>query len=316
MVELVGYPVDLGGPLRGSAMGPNALRYAGILNAFAPAASEVVDHKDLPLDSHPELPSTEGNFELFPTLIFDALKSLNQMVGSIVERGATPVTLGGDHSLTMASMGSYLKQHGPEGVGLLWIDAHADINTPDTSPSQNIHGMTIGSLLGLSTQQSADRWDIWKREFTGGHYLHPSHVSWIGLRDVDPGEAATIRSMDGAFVADMPTIDLNGIGRTFENWLQWAQDRKISKIWVSFDVDVLDPVLAPGTGTTVRGGLTYREAHLLAELLSNVIHGQNLNLVGLDIVEVSPLLDLKNETARMAVEWVGSLFGKKVMGPE
>jgi len=221
------------------------------------------------------------------------------------------LVLGGDHSLSTASVGAALAVHGSE-LGLLWIDAHADMNTPSSTPSQNMHGMSIGAMAHLPCNDVTrqERWDRWLQ--VAPVPMDLQRVGWIGLRDVDPGEAANMASVSRTAIFDMQRVDILGIPQVACDVVGWLNQAGIKKLWISFDVDVLDPVLAPGTGTTVFGGLTFREAHLLAELLHEGIASAEIELVGLDLVEVNPLLDLKNETAKMGVGWLSSLFGKTI----
>ncbi len=310
-VDVIGYPFDLGGPLRGSALGPQALRYAGLVRELQSLGVQVQDLGDLPLDSLPTLDSTRGSFDRLFEEVVHAGEVLHQAVRSSLDSGAVPLVLGGDHSLSTASVGAALAVHGSE-LGLLWIDAHADMNTPSSTPSQNMHGMSIGAMAHLPCNDVTrqERWDRWLQ--VAPVPMDLQRVGWIGLRDVDPGEAANMASVSRTAIFDMQRVDILGIPQVACDVVGWLNQAGIKKLWISFDVDVLDPVLAPGTGTTVFGGLTFREAHLLAELLHEGIASAEIELVGLDLVEVNPLLDLKNETAKMGVGWLSSLFGKTI----
>jgi arginase len=225
--------------------------------------------------------------------------------------------LGGEHSLSAGSV-SAARKHFGANLALLWIDAHADINTPSTSSSGNAHGMPIAALLGLPSGTTGTRDQEWK-QFTDlvATGLEASRVSWMALRDVDSGERNVIRQFANSLPLTMQDIDRYGIERCVERFDAWLVQQGSEYLWISFDVDALDPILAPGTGTAVRGGLSYREAHLMAELLFEKLSRPDCpyKLVGLDLVEVNPLTDTNNETARIAVEWLASLFGKTVLDP-
>ncbi|RYG23826.1 arginase, partial [bacterium] len=222
-----------------------------------------------------------------------------------------PLVLGGEHTVAVAGIGAALNRFRGD-LGLLWIDAHADINTPETSTSGNIHGMPVAALQGLASGVEGvadDEWNVLLAAL-GEVRLGPENTGWIGLRDVDFGERAFVRRGLGLTMTD---IDRYGMAACVDRLDEHFRQRGIRHLWISFDVDALDPFLAPGTGTAVRGGLTYREAHLMAELLREKIDSGPYDLVGLDVVETNPLVDTSNETARMAVEWVLSLFGKTIL---
>ncbi len=222
--------------------------------------------------------------------------------------------LGGEHSLSVGPISACLEKFGSE-LAVFWIDAHADANTPGVSPSLNVHGMPLALLAGCSSGSTDDLIDKdWSSllSVVGDTKLPLQHVSWLGLRDVDEGEQEMVSQ---GIPVSMHRIDRHGIVDAWERIVQRITDCGCKYLYVSFDVDVMDPILAPGTGTSVRGGLTYREAHLLAELMHDTLFGPKppFKLVGLDLVEVSPIHDTNNQTATVTVEWVASLFGKRIL---
>jgi len=258
----------------------------------------------------------------------EVYRTTRDHVSKVIGQGTIPLVIGGDHSIAIGSVAGALEVYG-DGLALLWIDAHMDVNTPDTTPSGNLHGMSVAALTKLPPAAPppdsvpADKpWlrsvhELWPRllDVVPGNGLAKEKVGWIGLRDVDPGEVTNLGRMPGAATWTMQDVDSTGVKETVESADAWLRDCGARALWVSFDVDVLDPIFAPGTGTAVRGGLSYREGHLLAETLCRCLArpGCPYRLAGLDVVEVNPLRDNKNETARIAVEWVQSLFGKTIL---
>ncbi|MCU0315318.1 MAG: arginase [Fimbriimonadaceae bacterium] len=322
MIDLIGVPFDLGGPVLGSRLGPAALRIKGLSSTLTSlgvtwCASEdvvAIDYDgDLPLPTRYE---KARNY----------LPELRRRVTESLNEGRLPLVMGGDHSLSIGSVAGALTQ-GTDDLAVLWIDAHMDLNTPDTTPSGNLHGMSVAGFTRLPTKDRVGRVRSWGQALTEAWpkildetlcdlSLPKGNVAWIGLRDVDEGEARHLAEMGGSTAWTMQDIDRVGIQGVFSQFEVWLQNTGASRLWISFDVDVLDPLYAPGTGTAVRGGMTYREGHLLAELLSQLLSSEKsaVRLAGLDVVEVNPLNDHQGETARMAIEWVASLFGKTIMG--
>jgi arginase len=241
-----------------------------------------------------------------------------------------PIVLGGDHSVSIGSIAGALRA-GAGDLAVLWIDAHMDLNTPFTTPSGNMHGMPLAVLTGQepgpkpSAVGAAEPWidavyDVWPRlgGVVGANRLQGDRTAWLGLRDVDPGEGENLRNLPGALVMTMQEVDKRGVCSLIDELHAWLVGGGATRLWVSFDVDVLDPVFAPGTGTAVRGGLTYRESHLLAELLAERLldPANPYRLLGVDVVEVNPLRDTENETAKMALGWLCSLLGKTILKVE
>ncbi|MCW5942691.1 MAG: arginase [Fimbriimonadaceae bacterium] len=322
MIEVVGVPFDLCGRLPGSRLGPSALRLAGLFAALRSLGYVIEDRGDLvtpdvvPYVPPPDPDSRPDAIRFFAESIA-ALPNIKEAVVSILGRGSLPLVAGGDHSLSIGSVAGALATFGDD-LAVLWVDAHADLNTPSSSPSLNMHGMSLAALLGLRAEDTPKRSEQWGRvlDLVGPAFVRPSRVAWFGLRDVDYGERRQIREMVGCLPVTMHDIDRRGLENRVAALDEWLRKAKARHLWISFDVDAMDPVLAPGTGTAVRGGLTYREAHLLAELLRERLDLKDCpyRLVGLDIVETNPTRDVHNETALTAVEWAASLFGKTILG--
>ena len=202
-----------------------------------------------------------------------------------------------------------------DDIAVLWMDAHTDLNVPGTTPSGNMHGMPVAALLGLDPECQGPERGQWNRLLPRSP-LAQDRLAYFGVRELDPGEQAHLRNLPKAYTASMHEIDRHGIVTCMRRFDHWMRRIGVSRLWISFDVDILDPVLAPGTGTAVRGGLTYREAHLVAELISELLAAPDCGyrLAGLDVMETNPLFDSMNETAKTVVEWIASLFGKTILG--
>ncbi len=294
-IGILGVPMDLGQGRRGVDMGPSALRYARLQEVLEGLGHQIHDHGDVkvPVVESLRHQTHENGGMVYLEQIRDACLQTIETIGNM-ERDTFPVVLGGDHSI---AMGSVTGASRGERVGLLWVDAHADFNTPQSSPSKNIHGMPLAHLCGLGDSRLVDLgWP--------GAKVRPEDVVLIGIRSLDAGEVQFLRER-GMTVLSMKALDIQGIPAIAQTVTQ--KFAGFSKVHVSLDADVLDPEIAPGVGTPVPGGLTYREAHLLMELLSDT------NLVtSLDLVEVNPILDVANRTARIMVELASSLLGKSI----
>jgi arginase len=306
-VDVVGAPFDLCGLRLGSRLGPEAVRLAGLAEAFGALGIGLSDPGDLRLANQPSNGKGLRNFR--PLL--KAVRAVRAATSAAIRKGSVPLMMGGEHTLSAGSVAAAIEHFG-SGLGVVWIDAHADLNTPGSSLTGNIHGMPLAALQGLASEASGATDAQWKELLNalGPGRLDPMHVAHIGLRDVDRAERARLAGP----AITMAEIDLQGILAAVDRLGAWWTEHGLTRIWVSFDVDALDPILAPGTGTAVRGGLSYREAHLLAELLhARLLRDQGVQLAGVDLVEVNPLHDRQNETALMAVEWLASLFGKTIL---
>jgi arginase len=299
-VTLIGVPLDLGAGRRGVDMGPSALRVAEVDAKIAALGYEVVDRGDLPV----KIQETQGPGDprrKYLREILEVCGLLRDSVGSALAEGTIPVVLGGDHSVAMGTIAGVARHHLAHGrrLGLIWFDAHADANTPETSPSGNIHGMPFAVALGHGDPQLLGLVDF-------RPMVDPGNASLVGIRDVDPAERETVKGSGvGAFT--MRDVDGRGMRAVMEEAIARATDGTAG-IHVSFDLDGIDPDFAPGVGTPAPGGLSYREAHLAMEMLADT--GKVLST---ELVEVNPILDQRNSTAALAVELLCSLLGKKIL---
>jgi arginase len=300
-VSLIGAPTDIGAGTRGASMGPEALRVAGIAQAIAQFGIDVKDCGNLPGPANPWLPAVNGFRHLAEVVAWNQL--LHDAMLAELQAGHLPVVLGGDHCLGIGSISAVARHCKAQGKKLrvLWLDAHADFNTATMTPSGNIHGMPVACLCGQGPRELVE---------IGGFShdrpaLNPKELRQVGIRSVDAGEKKLVREM-GIEVFDMRYIDEMGMRHAME--LALALVDKNTHLHVSLDVDFLDPDIAPGVGTTVRGGPTYREAQLCMEMIADT--GR---MASLDIVELNPALDIRNRTAELAVDLVESLFGKSTL---
>jgi arginase len=292
-VRLIGVPMDLGQNHRGVDMGPSAVRYANLAGRLRNLGYTTFDSGDITIPGHYALANTSLRERL--PLICNGCLGAYQLGRKAVAAGEIPVFLGGDHSASIGTVGGVTHD---ADVGLLWIDAHGDFNTPETSDSQNVHGMALAVLLGLGPRELVD---LGRK----GPKVKPENVVLIGVRDLDDEEKVLIRA-SGCTVFTMREVDEFGIRAVLSQTL--AGFGHLDKIHVSLDLDVMDPLDAPGVGTPSQGGLTYREGQLIMELLADT-----RKLHSIDIMEINPILDIQNRTAQMAVNLVSSLFGKKIL---
>ncbi|ARU41809.1 hypothetical protein CCB80_11925 [Armatimonadetes bacterium Uphvl-Ar1] len=317
-IEIWGVPFDFCGRIYGSRLGPGALRLKQIRKTLVDLGYEVTPMGDV-VELDFELPV---DYESKMEAAVDCYLKLAAATEESVRRGAVPVVLGGDHSLSFGSVSGALRAAGRDDVAVLWIDAHMDLNTPGTSGSGNFHGMPVAGLLrlpsGSPVRDSGAEvvWDRILKEVVPAEGLRSDRIGWLGLRDVDAGEIQHYGELGLETAWTMQEVDHLGIPAVLKEIDDWLRKSGAKKLWLSFDVDSLDPVLAPGTGTAVRGGLTYREGHLLAEMLYQMVTrtSSDYQLLGVDLVEVNPMEDIGSNTAIAAVEWIASLFGKRTMG--
>jgi arginase len=297
-VSLIGVPTDIGAGARGASMGPEALRVAGLQPVLESHGLEVIDRGNLGGPANPWLPPVNGYRHLREVVAWNT--ALHDAVHAELAQGRLPIVLGGDHCLGMGSISAVARHCRETGKQLrvLWLDAHADFNTAELTPSGNIHGMPVACLCGHGPAELTG---------IGGHTpaITPDAVRQIGIRSVDPGEKRFVHEV-GLEVFDMRYIDEMGMRHTLEQALMGMDDR--THLHVSFDVDFLDPEIAPGVGTTVPGGPTYREAQLCMEMIADT--GR---LASLDVMELNPALDVRNRTAELAVDLIESLFGKSTL---
>jgi arginase len=297
-VSLIGAPTDVGAGVRGASMGPEAMRVAGLGRAIAAFGADVRDCGNLSGPSNPELPAVDGFRHLAEVAEWN--RAVHAAVYAELAEGRLPVMLGGDHSLAIGSISAvarHCREHGRK-LRVLWFDAHADLNTATMTPSGNIHGMPVACLCGYGPEALTR---------IGGVVpaITPDQIRQIGIRSVDEGEKRFLHELK-VEVFDMRYIDEIGMRTTMEQALVGVDDD--TPLHVSLDVDFLDPTIAPGVGTTVRGGPTYREAELCMEMIADTGC-----LASLDIVELNPALDHRNITAELAVDLVESLFGKSTL---
>ncbi len=292
-VRIIGIPIDLGQAKRGVNMGPAALRFAGLADRLAELGYAIRDLGDLPVPIRESL-CDQGVCDFLPAIRAVSLAAY-QAGREAVEAGDIPIFLGGDHSLAVGTIGGATHR---EPAGVIWIDAHADFNTPQTTPSGNIHGMPMATLVGDGYPELVNLGRL-------GPKVDPRDVVMIGIRELDCREKERLRRSD-IKVYTMRDIDERGMSEIVREALVRLEHHR--RLHVSLDVDSLDPLVAPGVGTPIPGGLTYREAQLLMEIIADT--GR---LSSLDIVEINPILDQRNKTAQVAVELVSSLFGKSIL---
>lgn len=292
-IRLIGIPMDLGQARRGVDMGPSALRYANLTQRLARLGHTVDDQGNVETPDRNTLPP-EGGLSYLSAVV-NACQSVYSVGQQAVAEGCLPLFIGGDHSISAGTIGG-VSHH--RRVGVLWIDAHGDFNTPDTSPSGNLHGMPLAALLGYGD-------DALVNVGRTGPKLKPEDVILIGVRDLDRQER-TLLIESGVTVYTMREIDEQGMARVVRAALN--QLSHLEHLHISLDMDSLDPSEAPGVGTPVPGGLTYREAHLLMELLAD-----DNRVSSVDVVEINPILDRGNHTARIATELLASLLGQSIL---
>jgi arginase len=297
-VSLVGAPTDIGAGSRGASMGPEALRVAQLQSTLEGHGVEVIDRGNLSGPANPWLPPVNGYRHLAEVVQWS--RTVHDAVFAELTQGRLPVVLGGDHSLAIGSIAAVARHCREAGKKLrvLWLDAHADFNTNLLTPSGNLHGMPVAVLCGQGPQELVE---------IGGKVpaLNPKHIRQIGIRSVDPGEKKLVHQ-SGLEVFDMRYIDEMGMRQAME--LALATIDANTHLHVSFDVDFLEPEIAPGVATTVPGGPTYREAQLCMEMIADT--GA---LASLDVMELNPAFDVRNKTAELAVDLIESLFGKSTL---
>jgi arginase len=298
-IDILGVPLDMGADRRGVDMGPSAIRYAHLQQGLEELGYRVEDKGNVDVPIAEMCKITEPRLKYIDCIVPMA-RRVAGAVATSVQGGRLPLVLGGDHSIALGSIRGAAKH---KKLGLLWIDAHADFNTDETTPSGNIHGMPLAALCGLGDRRLVQLWD------ETVPVVDPKNVVVLGARDLDAGEKKNLREA-GVNVLGLEQIDRMGmhaaVSRAIEQIIQDADG-----IYLSFDVDSLDPRHAPGVGTPVSGGLTYREAHLACEMVA-----ETGKLAGMDMVEVNPILDVQNQTAHLAVELLLSALGRRVWREE
>ena len=299
-VKIIGVPMDLGAGRRGVDMGPSAIRIAGLNQAITWLGFDVVDSGNVHV--HPPEAVTQTNMRArYLPEIAAASEELAVMVEAAIEEGAMPVILGGDHSIAIGSVAGlasfHRKRH--QRVGTIWLDAHADANTPDTTPSGNIHGMPLAALLGYGARELTHVAGFAPK-------LLPENTVIIGARSIDPGERELLKSLN-VRVFTMTELDERGMAKVVEEALEIAS-RDTAGIHVTMDMDFIDPFYAPGVGTPERGGATYRESHFAMEKIAD-----SGKVLSVELTELNPLYDTANQTAQLGVEMILSALGKKIL---
>jgi len=299
-ISIIGVPLDLGAGRRGVDMGPSAIRVAHLNHRLAGLGYEVEDLGNIEVEQPESSPVGAHQVRYLPQIAHTCSR-LADRVESVLDRGAFPVVLGGDHSVavgTIAAVSRHLKRAG-EKLGVIWIDAHADMNTPETSPTGNVHGMPLAACIGMGPAELT-------RLAGYAPLVDPANVVLVGVREVDQLEKPHVRE-SGVTAFTMRHIDEQGLLAVMKEAIAVAGDGAAG-VHVSLDIDAVDPHVAPGVGTPVRGGLTYREAHLAMEMLCDT--GLMLSM---EAVEVNPVMDEANRTAALTVELIMSAMGKRIL---
>jgi len=298
-VDLIGIPLDLGAGRRGVDMGPSAFRLTGLRARIESLGFEVRDRGDVPVPI-PEVRNPGDPKKRYVTEIATACRALADLTAESVNTGGVPVSLGGDHSLAAGSIAGVARalRRRDRDLAVIWVDAHADMNTPESSPSGNVHGMPLAACLGHGPEELV--------AIGGGASVKPDNVVLIGIRNLDEREK-TLLGRSGVRAYTMSEIDRRGVGSILDEVLA-VLTRSAGGIHLSLDLDGLDPEVAPGVGTPERGGLTYREAHLLCEMVA-----ASGRIVAMDVAELNPILDVRNHSAEVGAELILSALGQRIL---
>ncbi|MFC0274783.1 arginase [Metabacillus herbersteinensis] len=297
-ISIIGVPMDLGQMRRGVDMGPSAIRYAGVVERLERLNLNIHDLGDIEIGRPGKTEEkSEGSNLRYLKAVAEGNKKLAEVVDHTIEGGSFPLVLGGDHSIAIGTLAGVAKHY--DNLGVIWYDAHGDLNTVETSPSGNIHGMPLAVSLGIGHEDLTS---------IGGYTpkIKPENIVIIGARSLDDGEKELIREV-GIKVYTMHEIDRLGMTKVMDEAITYLKD-KTDGVHLSLDLDGLDPLDAPGVGTPVNGGISYRESHLAMEMLE-----ESKIITSAEFVEVNPILDDKNKTATVAVALMGSLFGEKLL---
>jgi arginase len=293
-VSILGAPLDLGQSRRGVDMGPSAIRYSGLADRLSGLGIAVGDCGDCTTEI-PEIAPVDDEHARYLAAILDSAAEIARNVAQEADAGHVPLVLGGDHSIAMGTLAGLHDVHNTGGA--IWVDAHGDANTPGTSPSGNVHGMPLAAALGCCGFEIPG--------YKPAPWLDSARVALVGTRELDAGEKALMREFD-LNVFTMTEVDRRGIAAVMRDAIEIASGPGF--VHLSFDMDACDPEVAPGVGTPVKGGLSYREAHLAMELLAEA-----QVLTSIEIVEVNPILDLRNATGDLAVELIASALGARIL---
>jgi arginase len=299
-ISIIGAPLDLGAGRRGVDMGPSAVRVASLNARLAALGYQVEDFGNVPVRQAEATPEGDPRAK-YLSQIASTCQTLATQVKGALEHGSMPLVLGGDHSIavgTASGVSQYCRERGRK-IGLIWLDAHADMNTPESSPSGNVHGMPLASIVGMGPRELTHLFDYAPK-------VEPRNAVIVGLRDVDQMEKPHVRQ-SGVRAFTMREIDERGLRAVMDEAIRLASDGTTG-FHLSLDMDFVDPRDAPGVGTPVRGGVTYREAHLAMEMICD-----SGKMLALEVVEVNPVIDEVNRTADLAVELVMSALGKRIL---
>ncbi len=300
-IAVIGAPLDLGAGRRGVDMGPSAMRVAGLGRRLGALGYDVADLGNVPVAQAESLADEGPHDAKYLPQIAATCERLGELTGQALANGETPLVLGGDHSIavgTVAGISRFFRES-TRKIGLLWIDAHADMNTPQSSPSGNVHGMPLACCIGIGPEPLA-------RMFGFSPKVDPANVALLGIRDLDKTEREIVRN-SGVHAITMREIDERGMRAAIGEAIAVAT-KGTAGFHLSFDMDFVDPQYAPGVGTPVRGGATYREAHLAMEVICD-----SGGMLSIEVVEVNPVIDEVNRTADLAVELILSAMGKKIL---
>ncbi|RDI37514.1 arginase [Falsibacillus pallidus] len=296
-ISILGVPMDLGQMRRGVDMGPSAIRYAGVVERLEALGYKINDLGNIEIEQAERVQNPETNLRNLKA-VADGSEKLAAGIHGIIDNGEFPLIFGGDHSIALGTLAGVAKHY--ENLGVIWYDAHGDLNTADTSPSGNIHGMPLAASIGIGHPALTG---------IGGYSpkIKPENIVIIGARSLDEGERELIKEK-GIKVYTMHEIDRLGMTKVMEESIAYLKERNVDGVHLSLDLDGLDPNDAPGVGTPVIGGISYRESHLAMEMLA-----ESDIITSAEFVEVNPILDEKNKTANVAVALMGSLFGEKLL---
>ena len=295
-ISIIGVPSDYGQRRRGVDMGPSAIRYSGVIERLQALNFNVKDEGDIRLKQMKELQNDPKLLNLEE--IIHLSEELASKVSEVISNKSIPLVLGGDHSIAIGTLAGLGKHY--DNLGIIWFDAHADINTPETTPSGNIHGMPLAVSLGLGHERLVNIANYTPK-------IKKENIIIIGARSIDEGERALIKQL-GIKVYTMHEIDRLGMTRVMEESISYFKARHVDGVHLSLDLDALDPLYTPGVGTPVAGGISYRESHLAMEMLQEAMF-----ITSAEFVEVNPILDERNRTADVAVALMGSLFGEMLV---
>lgn len=296
-VSIIGVPCDYGQQRRGVDMGPSAIRYAGLQERLQTLGYEVMDEGNIRASDQQRVIQQDARLLNLEEVV-QVNTDLAHLVKNVVENQRTPLVLGGDHSIAIGTLAGLSLHY--KNLGVIWFDAHADLNTPETTPSGNIHGMPLATSIGLGHERLTS---ILHSEAK----IQAENIIIIGGRSIDEGERVLIKER-GIQVYTMHEIDRLGMTHVMEQTLAYFKDKQIDGLHLSLDLDALDPLYTPGVGTPVAGGITYRESHLAMEMIQ-----ESGLLTSAEFVEVNPILDERNKTADVAVALIGSLFGETLV---